>query len=77
MNETCSYHPNIVAKFVCERCRRPICEVDKRVYRQIHYRDDESSFYTYHDYCILCNATTLRNDIKLLPVLYGVLPFIF
>lgn len=63
----CHYHPDRVAVTVCERCRRPICLEDKRIYRKKHSRgagDDVSYYYTQHDYCILCNASQLRSDAK-------------
>ena len=61
----CHYHPDRVAVTVYERCRRPICLEDKRIYRKKHSRgvgDNVSYYYTQHDYCILCNASQLRLD---------------
>ena len=62
---SCHYHPNKMAVTVCERCRRPICLEDKRVYRKKHPRGGgqyRSYYYTTHDFCILCNASQLRAD---------------
>lgn len=66
----CFYHPEKAAITVCERCRRPICLEDKRI-----FKDEEtkhSYFYFYYglfnsktivkrfDLCVLCNGTMLK-----------------
>ena len=61
----CHYHPDRVAVTVCERCRRPICLEDKRIYRKRHTSHSGNysrSYYTTHEYCILCNASQLKSD---------------
>ena len=72
---SCHYHPDKIAVTICERCRRPICLEDKRIYRKRHTRgsgDNASYYYTHHEYCVLCNASQLRLDAN--P--YGLLFFI-
>lgn len=62
---TCDYHPNKMAVTTCERCRRPICLEDKRIYRKRHRRSHgkySTTYYTSHEYCVLCNASQLRSD---------------
>ena len=74
----CHYHPDRMAVTVCERCRRPICLEDKRNYRKKHTGNtgqNAYSYYTNHDYCILCNASQLRSDASPLSFLIF-LPFI-
>ncbi|MHA1225797.1 MAG: hypothetical protein ACTSR2_04405 [Candidatus Hodarchaeales archaeon] len=34
----CAYHPDKVAATKCERCNRPICLEDKRIYEESRYR---------------------------------------
>ena len=76
----CHYHPHRPASTFCDRCRRPLCFDDNRLYRK---QDSailvdnsisglgESTFGMNRtlNYCILCNATALRNDINLTSVL--------
>ena len=84
----CHYHPQRQAITICERCNRPICFDDKRLYRY----QESSSFVVDNpisgigentlssgetlDYCILCNASALRTDINPLKVLFYILPYI-
>ncbi len=81
----CHYHPHRPATTICDRCRRPLCFDDNRLYQKqdsAFLIDNsisglgESTFGMNRtlNYCILCNATALRNDIDLLQVLYYVLP---
>ena len=76
----CSYHPNKVAVTICERCRRPICLEDKRVYRRSHSSGSSNyrrSYYTSHDYCVLCNSSQLSTDAKWSPMIFiCFIPFI-
>ncbi|MFW9930987.1 MAG: hypothetical protein ACFFD1_16480 [Candidatus Thorarchaeota archaeon] len=76
----CTYHPNNAAVTICERCRRPICLEDKRIYRRAHTRGTGESSYTYytqHDYCVLCNASQLSHDAKWSPLtLVCLIPFL-
>lgn len=84
-NTFCQYHPNKLAVTVCERCRRPICLEDKRIYRKRHtrhYGKYSRFYYTTHDYCVLCNASQLRRDASsirffLIPLVFGLFIFIF
>ena len=86
LKEKCHYHPHRPANTYCDRCRRPLCFDDNRLYRKQEstmFVDNsisalgESSFGSGGtlNYCILCNATALRNDINLLRVLFYLLPF--
>jgi hypothetical protein len=77
LSENCSYHPNQVSKLTCERCNRPIYEADKRIYRQINFNADDSSYYTYHDYCLLCKASQLKSDNLRSAIILGVIGIIF
>ncbi|MHA2104669.1 MAG: hypothetical protein ACW981_14670 [Candidatus Hodarchaeales archaeon] len=76
----CSYHPNKVAVAVCERCRRPICLEDKRIYRRRHSSGSGNyrrSRYTSHEFCVLCNTAKLSSDAKWSPLsLVCIFPFI-
>ena len=61
----CVYHPNVGAASICERCRRPICLNDQRMYRKSRSRGSGSRRRTWTEtymYCIACNADTLRSD---------------
>lgn len=69
---SCHYHPNKMAVTVCERCRRPICLEDKRIYRKMHtsrFSNVSKSYYTTHEYCILCYASQLKSDANPLAIL--------
>ncbi len=87
MNESftpCFYHPNKAAITVCERCRRPICIEDKRIFKE---EESRSSYYfsgilrtkttiKTFDFCILCNASMLKlkansskDSLKFLPII--------
>lgn len=64
----CSYHPDRLAATYCERWRRGICLSDKRIY--------EKRTSGYHrtivkklDYCVLCNARQLSNDLGKYPII--------
>ncbi len=61
---SCAYHGNIPASVVCERCRKPICDSDVRMYikttKRGKYRRREL-----RRYCILCNAAVLQSDASL------------
>lgn len=68
----CYYHPDKIAITTCERCHKPICLEDKRVYRQTHYYNNSvgndsfhsrSSYVTTHDYCILCYASQKKSNV--------------
>lgn len=76
----CSYHPNKVAVDICERCRRPICLEDKRIYRRRHSSGSGSyrnSYYSSHDFCVLCNSSQLSSDAKWSPLnIVCLIPFI-
>lgn len=84
--EKCHYHPHRPAATRCDRCRRPLCFDDNRLYRKQESKmfiDNsisglgESTFGTgTMNYCILCNATALRNDINPIRVLFILLPFL-
>ena len=66
----CFYHPEKAAITVCERCRRPICLADKRIFKE--EENKHSYFYFYYglfnsrtivkrfDLCVLCNGTMLK-----------------
>ena len=65
---TCYYHPEKVADTVCDRCRRPICLDDRRIFAEdkslnlFGYKRlnrSKSSSKKFH-LCILCNGTMLR-----------------
>lgn len=68
----CHYHPDKVAVTVCERCRRPICLTDKRIYEEkksswlYTYYGFFKSRYSYktYDYCPVCYALKLNNISK-------------
>ncbi|MFW9930315.1 MAG: zinc ribbon domain-containing protein [Candidatus Thorarchaeota archaeon] len=60
----CAYHNDKAAVTTCERCHRPICLEDKRVYRRTHYQND-NTYVTTHDYCILCFASQKKTDSNL------------
>ena len=81
----CHYHPHRPATTICDRCQRPLCFDDNRLYQKqdsAFFVDNsissigESTFGMNRtlNYCILCNATALRNDINLISVLYYILP---
>lgn len=75
----CHYHPSKMAITICERCRRPICLDDKRIYNKRHtkhYGKFTKTYYTQHDYCVLCNASQLRRDASSLGLVIF-LPIIF
>ncbi|MHA2365397.1 MAG: zinc ribbon domain-containing protein [Candidatus Hodarchaeales archaeon] len=76
----CSYHPQKAAIAICERCRRPICQEDRRIYRKSYTRSTRRhshSFTTSYEYCILCNASQLETNIKWAPIgLIFYLPFL-
>ena len=83
----CHYHPHRPATTRCDRCRRPLCFDDNRLYRKQDssiFVDNsisglgESTFGLNRtlNYCILCNATALRNDISLIRVSFYFLPYI-
>ncbi|OLS23341.1 MAG: hypothetical protein HeimC3_25050 [Candidatus Heimdallarchaeota archaeon LC_3] len=77
---SCSYHPNKVAVSICERCRRPICLEDKRIYRRSHSSGTDSHsrrYYTSHEFCVICNSAKLSSDAKWSPmILICFIPFI-
>jgi hypothetical protein len=73
------YHPDTEAIAVCERCRRPICLSDKRIFRKSHssWGNNGDTYYTSHDYCIICNSAQLSSQAKYsLLILFCVGPFI-
>lgn len=84
MTKKCHYHPPREAVTVCARCSRNLCFDDKRLYRYQHSSSlgvgigelDITSVERTLDYCILCNATQLRNDINPLKIIYIFLPFL-
>ncbi len=49
----CSYHPNEPAVTTCERCRRPICVLDKRIFRKTRHHGEHSYTESY-EYCPVC-----------------------
>ena len=68
----CYYHPEKTAVTVCERCHRPICLEDKRVYRKTHYSNTgfnndnyygSNTYVTTHDYCPLCYASQKQTNV--------------
>ncbi len=60
----CAYHPQNVANLICERCRRPICFSDRKVYTKWkghgHHRIRET-----REYCVFCHAAVLQHDASL------------
>ena len=58
MSINCAYHENRPAVTNCQRCKRPICLQDKRVYK----RRRGKYGYIKRDYCILCNASQKESD---------------
>ena len=67
----CYYHPEKMAVSTCERCHRPICLEDKRMYHQTHYVNNNygnsnfgsSSYETTREYCILCYAAQKQSNV--------------
>jgi hypothetical protein len=87
LSQKCHYHPHRPATTYCDRCRRPLCFDDNRLYRKQESTmvvDNsisgigESTFGIIQtlNYCILCNANALRNDTNPIKVLIYLLPFI-
>jgi len=73
---TCYYHSDRIAVTVCERCKRPICQEDKRIYSESHYAlnkvkskngrtlDFQGSTYDEtHEYCPLCYGTHKKTTV--------------
>lgn len=83
----CHYHLQRKAITKCARCSRNICFDDKRLYRDQHSSfigdnpisgigENLSSYVKTLEYCILCNATALRNDINPIKIILYLIPFI-
>ncbi len=60
----CAYHPNVMASNICERCRRPICSSDVRIYTKWRGRRHHR-VKIYRRYCVPCNAAVLQHDASL------------
>ena len=81
---SCHYHPDRPAVAMCERCRRPICSDDKRIFtvesstRVSYYWGLLRSKTIIHEYsfCFICNATMLRKKAKASKSSLYFIPFI-
>ena len=57
----CAYHPNSEAVAKCERCGRPICVLDKNIYRKRKHYGDDTYVETY-EYCPVCYSDAQIRD---------------
>lgn len=73
----CYYHPDKIAGLNCERCHRPICLEDKRIYHQSVIFPNGGTKNITHEYCILCYATQekykVNKEIASLAGFFGIL----
>lgn len=73
---SCAYHPSIPASETCERCRRPICSSDVRMYYQWR-RHGKYRRKIRRKYCIPCYAAVLQRDASLPSLLLDIVIIIF
>ncbi len=78
----CSYHPDKSAVIICERCKRPICNEDKRIYKKkfdSSNQEKTSNKLVDQYYCVICNGTKIKNDnnpYKIIPINIVILMFL-
>ncbi len=79
----CYYHRDKIAIATCERCHRPICLEDKRVYHKTH-RYSDSRYETTRVYCTVCYGSQKEQDsayaviggiIAIVVIIFGLLAF--
>lgn len=75
----CAYHPNDAAITNCERCRRPICAMDKRILRrqQSSGTANSQSYYSVqYEYCPICYADEqvkqMTNPVGYFVLIFGI-----